>query len=529
MILRKPYAFLIKHFKLIHLIMTVFIGILIYQTNTLLSFFNDFIGSNQTIVGTNVFDSLFSSYSYILCVGVVLASLIIFILMSFKGKPRVYYALNIIGYVLLIILYFYAGNTIGAMQKNIIDERIVRAVRDFLNIVFIFQLYSVIVSFIRTIGLDVKKFDFKDDIEDLELTDLDNEEFEVNVEFDAHTLKRQVRRGWRNARYYFIENKLILLIVGVVLIAGVGFGLYTLIKDDTVEYKMNQAFSTTGYNMIIDKAYVTSTDPRLNKISDDKSLVVVKFKAKALTKKQEFVVGKLALKIGEQKYYHDIKNRSYASDFGVVYTGQELTNEYANYVLVYEIPTSLKSSSMDLIYTEQIVDGMFKNKTDDIKIRLNVADLDEKREVQYINKGQNYIVGSGLLEGYELKFNNIELNNNFKIDYNVCVRNNECYKYYEYLSPSLSGISDKAIVKLNMDLAVPENGVIKNVGDLVAKFGSIEYTIDGISRSTNILKKIDTTHNDSYNYFEIKEEALESNSMYLVLKVRNDVFKFKIK
>lgn len=529
MILRKPYAFLIKHFKLIHLIMTIFIGMLIYQTNTLLSFFNDFIGSTQTIVGMNVFETLFSSYSYIFCIGVILASLIIFILMSFKEKPRVYYGLNIIGYILLIVLYFYAGNTIGEMQKNILDERIVRAVRDFLNIAFIFQLYSIVTSFIRTIGLDVKKFDFKDDAEDLNLTDLDNEEFEVNVEFDSHTLKRKVRRGYRNLRYYFIENKLILIIIIALLAIGISFGLYSAFKDNTVEYKMNQSFSPVGYNMIIESAYTTSTDSRLNKISDDTSLVVVKFKIRTLNKTEKFVFGKLALQIGDNKYYHDIKNKSYVTDLGETYIGQALTDEYKEYILVYEIPASLKTSKMNLIYTEQIVSDMFKDKTDDIRIPLTTINLDEKKEDEYINYNQTYIVGSGLLEGYEFKFNNIELNNSFKINYNVCVTNSECYSYYEYLSPSLSGISDKAILKLNMDLVVPEGGNVKSASDLITSFGSIEYIVDGVSKSTNISKKIDTTHKDNCNYFEIKEEILDSNNITLVLKVRNDVFKFKIK
>lgn len=529
MILRKPYAFLIKHFKLIHLIMTVFSGILIYQTNTLLSFFNDFIGSSQTIVGTVVFESLFSNYSYILCGGVILASLIIFILMTFKQKPRVYYALNIVGYILLIILYIYAGNTILGMQKNILDERLVRAVRDFLNIAFIFQLYSTIISFIRSIGLDVKKFDFKDDADDLSLNDLDNEEFEVNVEFDPHTLKRKVRRGYRNIRYYFIENKIMLIIVGCLLLSVGGIILYLGLKDDTKVYQMNQLFAPRGYNIIIEESYVTSVDSRQNKVSDDTSLVVVTFKIKTLTKTEKFIFGKLALQIGDNKYYHNIKNRVYVSDFGEVYTGQTITENYQDYTLVYEIPSSIKNNKMNLIYTEQIVSGLLKDKTDDIKIPLSITDLDIKKDEENINYNQNYIIGSGLLEGYEFKLNDIDINTNFKINYNVCVKNNECYDYYEHLSPSLSGISDKAILKINMNLVIPEGGKIKSVKDLITKFGSIEYVLNGEKRELNISKAIDTTHKDNYNYFEIKKEVLNSDSITLVLKVRNDIFKFKIK
>ena len=72
MILRKPYGFLIKHFKLIHLIMTIFMGILIYQTNLLLEFFNDFVGSQQAIVGNEVISFLFNNYSYLFSIIIVL-------------------------------------------------------------------------------------------------------------------------------------------------------------------------------------------------------------------------------------------------------------------------------------------------------------------------------------------------------------------------------------------------------------------------------------------------------------------------
>ena len=152
-----------------------------------------------------------------------------------------------------------------------------------------------------------------------------------------------------------------------------------------------------------------------------------------------------------------------------------------------------------------------------------------KKDDEYINYNQNYIVGSGLLKGYEFKVNNIELNSNFKINYNACVKSNECYTYYEYLSPSLSGISDKAILKLNMNLTIPKDGSIRNISDLITKFGSVEYVVNGVSKSTSITKKIDTTRKDNNNYFETKKEVLNSDDITLVLKVRNDIFKFKIK
>ena len=43
MILRKPYAFLIKYFRLIHLFISLLIVYLIYKTNNMYNFFKDYI------------------------------------------------------------------------------------------------------------------------------------------------------------------------------------------------------------------------------------------------------------------------------------------------------------------------------------------------------------------------------------------------------------------------------------------------------------------------------------------------------
>ena len=59
MILRKPYAFLIKNFKLMHAILTVLISYLLYKSNTILHFFNEYLESVQIISDTEVISKVF--------------------------------------------------------------------------------------------------------------------------------------------------------------------------------------------------------------------------------------------------------------------------------------------------------------------------------------------------------------------------------------------------------------------------------------------------------------------------------------
>ena len=59
MILRKPYALLIKNFKLIHIILSLMMIYLFYKTNAILSFLGEYIGSSQIKISSDVLYSLF--------------------------------------------------------------------------------------------------------------------------------------------------------------------------------------------------------------------------------------------------------------------------------------------------------------------------------------------------------------------------------------------------------------------------------------------------------------------------------------
>lgn len=526
MILRKPYAFLIKHFKFIHFIMMSLMIFLIYQTNVLLSFFNEFISSQQTIIGSNVIEVLFNGYAYLVAIAVTLIAIIILILMSFKNKPRLFYVLTMLGYILLMILYAYTVSTIGQMQVSLLDERITRAVRDFLNIAFMFQIYTTFICLIRIIGLDVKKFEFNHDI-DIDATD--NEEFEINVEFDSQNLKRKIRRSLRDLKYYFLENKLIIIFISLIFILIFGFITLKVILNKSVVYQTGDAVMTQDYNITVTDSYFTNKNYRLNNIvSDDKTLVVIKFNIKTINQTSKFIYGKLALQLGEEKYYHDSKYSSQLDDLGDTYINQNLTSNYNEFLLVYEIPAKLKNEKFNLVYTEQLVNGWFNNNNK-VVININPREIDGAKEAVSVDLGKNYIIADDILNNYGLKINNFALASMFKINYQTCVTVGECYWFDEIIQPTLSGISDKAILKLDMTLSIPEEAKFSSFIDLIKKFGSIEYEIDGNKKNILITNSINTVHNDGNYYFEIRDEVLEADKVSLAIRVRNNNYIFLLK
>ena len=84
MILRKPYAFFIKHFKLIHIILTILIAYLIYRTGLLLSFFNEYISTGKSVIDQDLTGNLFNLYMFIVPFLIILASIIILSVMVLK-------------------------------------------------------------------------------------------------------------------------------------------------------------------------------------------------------------------------------------------------------------------------------------------------------------------------------------------------------------------------------------------------------------------------------------------------------------
>ena len=61
MILKKPYKFLIKHFRMIHLILAIMSGYLLAKTNNILGFFNEYLNNNETLIGTGTVSEYFNN------------------------------------------------------------------------------------------------------------------------------------------------------------------------------------------------------------------------------------------------------------------------------------------------------------------------------------------------------------------------------------------------------------------------------------------------------------------------------------
>lgn len=106
MILRKPYAFLIKKFKLIHLILSILMFYLVYRFNTVYTFFKEYV--NKDIHNRILASDYITLFMFLVILFITIGLIIVYLLMRFKKKPKTLYLINIIGYFASFIILWYS-------------------------------------------------------------------------------------------------------------------------------------------------------------------------------------------------------------------------------------------------------------------------------------------------------------------------------------------------------------------------------------------------------------------------------------
>jgi hypothetical protein len=341
-ILRKPYALLIKNFKAIHLIITLLTGSLLFRTSSLLNFFNETISGSRIIQGYDITRELFNNWMFINPVLIVVISVTILSLMYIKKKPIFVYLVNIITYTALFALYYYALVNVDTLEVQLVDIRVLRAIRDFLMGGMLIQTITFFFMFVRATGFDIKKFNFTEDLDDLDISEEDREEFELELTFDLDKLVRKYKKQIRYIKYTYLENKFFINLIASVSIVGIT--IYTLVYVFVLNkaFDQNIYFDTTEYVMRINDSYTTQKDYRNNRILEDTRLVVLEMNIKHIYDYNIRLDTTIFELIVQGRYFRPVNTYDdQIFDLGLSYKNYNITKEEATYLLIYEIPDEL--------------------------------------------------------------------------------------------------------------------------------------------------------------------------------------------
>lgn len=525
MILRKPYAFFIKHFKLFNIILTVLEIYVVYKLGFLFQFFSEYSGYPQGAIGQDLVGTLINNFLFIDLGIILLATLLLTSVLRAKNKPIKLYVFSIIINMAIIVLLFLTTNILTTIQIQIIDNRTAYAYRDFLVIASILELIVAIFTCVRSLGFDIKSFSFGKDLQEMHIDTSDNEEFELQIDVDSSKFKRNINKNKRYFKYFIYENKFAIILVATIILGVSSFIIYSRMGIYFNATKPNKMVNVDNFIMGTTESYLTVKDYKGKEISENNVLIGVKIKVKVSNNKEKLNIARFSLVIGKDKYYHTTNYRDKLIDLGTTYNNQVVTQDFENYLLVFEIPKNMANKKMYLQYDT--------NDDKNIKFKLDLINLDINNNSETVNINEILKFNNNLIKDGDLIINSFEISDRFKIDYKFCITSDECYDSYEYIVPNFRNNYDKTILKIVGNINLRESSIdSKSLYNFIENYGYILYTINGQTKKQTIplveVKSSKTTVKDTY-YIEVLDEVKNAENIAIVFYLRNNEYVYKLK
>jgi len=378
MIIRKPYAFLIKNFRKIHIFLLVLCAYIYYVNMSVRGFVKEFLSLGSYDSYLEPISKHINIFVFFVLILIIAISFILVFLLKHKNKPWKLYVIPILQYVFLFIIFLITSNFFNSYTGYLESTTTIRAVNDLLFISSLFHYPVFLILIIRIIGIDLNKFSFKTDEEYLELDNEDREEVEISIDIDKESFKRTFRRFKRNLGYVYKEHKYIIniIIVFCFIILGVFTYRYFFIVNKV--YKEGEVLNANNYSIDVNNVYITDKDMVGNTISKNNSFVILDVKVKNNIGSREIDFNKFHIVNGVLNYTPTADNYAFEfSDFGKIYNSYEMKQgEEKNFILIYRVDKNLDKDKFVLYYQE--INGY--NQTYLRKIKIDVKDLSNIKE-----------------------------------------------------------------------------------------------------------------------------------------------------
>ena len=435
MILRKPYAFLIKYFRLIHILMFVLFTYLIFSLRPIHIFFSDYLSGNNNMYFENMASKYIPFILFIVVVIILALAIGIFFLMRKKEKPVLFYKLVILysSILLIALIYFYFFfKSLSTTNYN--NLRIVIN-RDVIMIIYYIDFFFVGFSFIRAFGFDIKKFSFDKDRRELKLEETDNEEYEVDVKLEKEDILNYINRQIREFKYYFQENsKFFIIVLSIMVVSLVSYFSYSHFVVNRI-YKQKDVVTIGNVTYNITKSIITTHDKYGKVINEDNDFLVVYINISNNGSKITLDDQQFRVNVSDNYYYPSVSYCESFNDLGTCYHDNNLAaNSKEDYIMIYKLEKKHSKIFMEILKS--------KKGYQYSKVKLNFTN--DYKEIENYNRGDGIIINESTY-----RVINYQFLTKTTYTYEEC-SNNKCDKYTKIVKPSL-GNQVLAIEIANLD------------------------------------------------------------------------------
>ena len=521
MILKKPYAFLIKHFQKIHIVLLVLCGYIFYKNAQFSSFVADYLSLGTYSSALDSVDQYVNILFYVVSVCILIITSFIIYLLHYKRKPYRIYFLIILEYVFMIGIFAYGANYFHSLTTAVSITKTL-ALRDLLFIASLPQYIVFILLIVRSLGIDLKKFGFQRDEEYLGLEQQDNEEFEFEVKVDKDKYKRAIKKRLRYLRYFYQENKKVVHILLVIVICGlIGFTSYYFGVAHKV-YRMNQSFTANQYTIRVNKGYVTNLDYKGDSVLGDnskKKFVILDLTVINRSNEREMNMTRFHLLNGLSSFVNTLTYNQSFTDLGKPYDKTALkSQEERTFLLIYEVDKDLDNEKFVLTYQEVV-----NSQTLDLKkIKLNLTDLSQVNVAEEKKLEEDMTVVYPNQTKQTVRFLDMQLVDQTNYFYEKCYVNDCSVVEETMVAPT--GQMLMVISYLSDDFTTRE------LVDFSSRYGTISY-IDNKQESKDVpvSMALNRTYQGNYLYLTVPLAIKDSSEIRLKFTIRDQEFVYRLR
>lgn len=508
MILRKPYALLIQYFQRIHLVLILICAYIFYKILSLRTFVANFLDTESYNAYYEPISDHINFLLIIAIIAVIAISIALIVLLRYKKKPWKIYLVPIVEYIFMLGVLIYVRNYFDSYNELSTITSIM-AGRDLLNIVSLPQYAVFIILGIRFLGIDLKKFGFKQDEEYFDIKEEDREEFEVNIEFDKDKITRTVKKFFRNVKYVYFEHQLVCNIL--IAIAAVSLTGYTYYYFGVLHrtYREGNTFSANYYDITVNNSYLTDRDSRGDVINKNYNYLVVNLTVKNNSSKRDINLDRFRIMNRSEEFRYVSRLYDNFTDLGKAYNNRELnTGDDTTFILVYQVPKDLNEKRYVLYYPD-VTSGILLKK-----VKLSVNDVTELKTVAEAKLTEEMTFP----DGDTLRVTNFNITNETT--------------YNRYSCDNVScGTMDLPLTSSNKILEisfVSNNFTGESLVDFSSIYAKIRYE-DSNGKMQNINpNSLVNNYNGNYAYYSLPNDIKEDGSLDLIFTFRNEQYVYHL-
>lgn len=534
MVIRNPYGFVVKHYKLINFLLLIPMIYLAFNFSDISTFFRDYVASGYITQETGFTESYINNLSIGATLFMIVANILIYVILSTKKKTSIYNIAGTIYYVVLLIATMFFSASMNSIESYTMDATFANFVRDMASMCVLPSYLLIVWGISKTIGFNFKTFRL-DNHSDLKISEEDDDEIEIRIGSENNSLKKNIIHLIRELKYYILENKFVFTCIAIGLVLLVGYTSYNYYQTYNKSFTINQAFALDNFSLSLKDSYITDCDYRGVPLSDKTYYLAIKIGIHNQGEASSIDKSNFRLYIGDEFIYPSYDKSSRFIDIGKMYQGEIINKDESNdYVFVYKLNKKQIKSSYELRILSGLTQKDKKLLTKYKKISIRPENILKQEKLGNIEKNKEIDLSSTTLGKTTFKLKGLKVVQTYMYTYESCDAKNNCHIIKDVILPS----GGKSLVIIEDELTLDNStSYYKNSDkDFYGDFIKLKYTYTlniggetGPRTKTTNLKNVTPKSLKNQSVYEVPSTLLQADEIEMILTIRNKEVRIKAK